>query len=78
MAIDTRTEAERAYDALKDGSAYAKPQPASDASARVWEMIGDIIADPMNDGRLHEDEPLTEEAAAILKLLIRAQEGDAD
>jgi hypothetical protein len=26
---DTRTEAERAYDSLKDGSAYFQPQPAA-------------------------------------------------
>jgi hypothetical protein len=28
--IDDRTDAERRYDALKDGSAYVKPQPAGE------------------------------------------------
>jgi hypothetical protein len=31
MSIDTRTPAERAYDAQRDGSAYVKPEPAGDS-----------------------------------------------
>ena len=36
---DTRTPAERAYDALKDGSAYVKPE----ATSSPWEGVIDII-----------------------------------
>jgi hypothetical protein len=39
MSIDTRTEAERAYDELKDGSAYAKPADTELAIARECDQV---------------------------------------
>jgi len=54
---DNRTEAERRYDALKDGSAYVKA-----GADTVWAPILDITADPTNDGREDEADRLLIEA----------------
>jgi hypothetical protein len=43
--LDTRTPQEIAYDSLKDGSAYFKPQPAAeDADYDPWADIIDTLA----------------------------------
>jgi len=74
MSIDTRTSQERAYDMERDGSLYLKPAPQADDCARVWEMIGAIISDPMDDGSLYADTPISDSEAAILELLIAYDE----
>jgi len=61
---DTRTPAERAYDAQRDGSAYTKP--INQDAAPAWELIQQITDDPTDDGRDVED---TDEIIEILRQL---------
>jgi hypothetical protein len=43
MSVDTRTPAEIRYDALKNGSAYIKPQPAEDAKLAIARDIDRVL-----------------------------------
>jgi hypothetical protein len=64
MTIDTRTPAEIAYDNLKSGAAYSKPEPAEQA-----ELRSTLYPTPI---------PLSAEEAVILNLLIELSPPDPD
>lgn len=61
----TEAEKEAIYDAERDGSAYVK--------ADVWAPVLDIICDPTNDGRAHEDAdedtPISDDEVQIIRAL---------
>ena len=68
---DTRTPAERAYDAQRDGSAYTKPTANQDA-AHAWELIQQITDNPTDDGR---DAEAAEDTDEIIKVLRQLDDG---